>query len=184
QGLTTTPLQFYASANQIPYSGFWESGSHVGSVSLSLSQISDTMTALWSGKLNLQLESIHTLFLFGDTTAVDTVLTTDVIPYYSGLDSVAGVRFINLYSGSLPMSINIQGNPGTQTEFNNLGYKQITAFKSYNANSSVPGNYTFEIRDQTSDSVLTTYVWNYNFQKNNTIVISGPVSGGLNVRSE
>jgi hypothetical protein len=109
----------------------------------------------------------------GDTISVDTLFTTDVVPYYPPGDSVAGLRFINLTQNSLPMAVNIQGAPPSQTEFVNLGYKQVSAFKSYSANSGVPGYYTFEIRAQASDSLLLTYTWNYQVFKNQTIVIAG-----------
>lgn len=168
------PLQYFATANQVYYGNSWESGSYVDSVSLSLFQGTDTVTALWAGNLYLPQGSIHTLFLSGDTVSVDTLLTTDIIPYYSNSDSVAGVRFVNLSKGSLPMTVDLQGNPPTQFEFSNLGYRQISNFKQYNASSNAPqAGYTFEIRDQESGTLLTTISWSYLVFMNTTIVVDG-----------
>lgn len=176
-----TPLQYYATANSIPYGNSWESGSYVGSTNLSLSQSSDTSTSLWSGHLNLQSGYIYSLFIIGDTSNIDTLLITDNIPYYPASDSAIGIRFVNLVQNSYPMTVNIEGNMPDQIEFDNLGYKQISNFKRYSANSSIPGFYNFEIRDKNSDSLLITFSWFYSLQKSNTIVISGTPQFGLSV---
>jgi hypothetical protein len=173
KGQFTSTLQYYLTANQISSGSSYESGSYVGATWLSVSQISDTAVTLWSGELILPQGSIHSLFFCGDTTAIDTLLTTDLIPYYPNSDSVSGVRFVNLVKGSGPMSVDIQGNPPMQYEFSGLGYKQMSTFKAYNVSSGGPGSYTFEIRDQDTDSLLTTFAWRYTLEKSNTIVIEG-----------
>jgi hypothetical protein len=178
-GHSQEALQYYATANQIPFGSFWESGSYTGETVISISQTSDTMTTLWSGTFDLHIGSIHTLFLSGDTAKLDTLFTTDLIPYYPASDSVAGIRFVNLSRGSLAMTVNIAGNSGAQTEFSDLGYKLPSGFKTYNANSSGPGAYNFEIRDQASDSLLTTYSWTYTLEKSNTVIICGSENVGL-----
>jgi hypothetical protein len=167
-------LQYFATANQIFNGSSWESGSFVGSLSISLFQGTDTVNSLWSGTFNLAPGSIHTLFLSGDTVSVDTLFTTDLIPYYASIDSVAGVRFVNLSRGSLPISVDLQGSSPTQYEFSNLTYRQISGFKQYTAGSNAPpAGYTFEIRDQQSGNLLTTISWSYSLFKNNTIVVGG-----------
>lgn len=173
KGGFSAPLQYYSTANQVPYGGVWESGSYVDVLSLSLFQYPDSSVSLWSGTFSLLPGSIHTLFLSGDTSSVDTLFSTDLIPYYPVSDSVAGIRFVNLAKGSLPMSVNVQGNLPSQTEFSNLGYKQISSFKPYNANSNAPGQYTFEIRDLASGNLLYTYSWSYTLFRNNTAAIIG-----------
>jgi hypothetical protein len=181
-GKTPVPLTFYATAAKIRRGGSGEFGSYSGTLYLSLSQSTDTMTSIWNGSLSLPIGSIQTLFLAGDTTKVDTLLTTDAIPYYPSTDTSAGVRFVNLSTGSGPMSVNLQGNPGTQTEFSNLGYLQASVFKAYPAGDSVQNaGYNFEIRDQATDSVLTTYTWYCYLQKSMTIVLYGSESTGLNI---
>ena len=180
KGVIEATLQYFSTANEIPYMSFWQSGSYIGPTSLSLCQISDTLAFLWSGTLTLPVGSLHTLYLCGDTSHIDTAFEIDMIPYYPNSDSVAGVRFINLTSGSQPMSVNIQGNPPTQTEFSNLSYKQPANFKTYIANSNAPGFYNFEIRDIATDSLLTTYTWNYTLFENQTIVIAGSENSNSN----
>jgi hypothetical protein len=103
----------------------------------------------------------------------------DHIPSHT--DSSAGLRFIDLSPGSAAFSINLAGNSPSQTEFSNLGYKQISAFKSYPANSSIGGSYNFEIRTQENDSLITTFSWTYTLHRCHTIVLSGLVSNGLTV---
>lgn len=173
KGGFVAPLQYYATANQIVYGSFWESGSYVGVVPLSLFQYPDSSMILWQGSLSLEPGSIQTLYLSGDTSSVDTLLLADNIPYYPSNDSVAGVRIINLIWGAQPISVNLAGNLPAQTEFNGIGYRQISGFKQYNAGGSVTGSYSFEIRDQTSDSLLSTFQWSYTLFRNNTIVLMG-----------
>jgi hypothetical protein len=180
KGIPVEPLQYYSSANAISQGNDYESGSYIGLTNLSIAQITDTGVTLWNGEFDLQRGSIHSLFFCGDTSSIDTLLTTDAIPYYPYSDSMAGVRFVNLAQGSLPMSVNLQGNPPTQTEFTNVGYKLMSTFKTYSANSSAPGSYNFEIRDQASDSLLAVFSWSYTLEKNNTIYIMGSQGAGFN----
>ena len=127
---------------------------------------------LFNGTLNLASGGMFSFFLSGDTTKIDTLFVQDNIPYHP--DSTTGVRFVNLSAGSQPISVTLLGKDPTQTEFIGLGYRQISSFKSYTANSSVAGkNYTFVIRDQTTGDSLTQFTWNYPVFRNNTLVISG-----------
>jgi hypothetical protein len=172
---TTGAIQYFDNAQSISYGKAQLYSLLSGSNSFYIVQRTDTIEIspkfdMLSGMLNLTAGGIYSFFLAGDTSAVDTFFVQDYIPVYT--DSSVGVRFVNLSSGSGPMNINLQGNPATQTEFSNLGYKQISAFKPYSANSSAPGSYTFVIHDQVSgDSVV--YSWSYSLYKNNTIVIAG-----------
>ncbi len=178
---------YFSTTPQIGYGASQEYSLVSGNIPLVVYDIADTVNAVFRNTLSLKGNNIYSLFLAGVYSSnaqnkPDTVLNIDQIPYY-GNDSSAGVRFINLSPDSKPISINLAGNPGSQTEFSSLGYKQISAFKTYSAASGVGGSYNFEIRDQASDSLLTTYSWNYILQKNNTIVISGLESNGLNLFS-
>jgi hypothetical protein len=172
---TTQPVQYFASAQTVSYGNAQIYSPLNGPNILYIVQSTDTTEItpkfeMFSGTLTLTAGGIYSFFLTGDTSAVDTFFVQDHIPVYP--DSSAGVRFVNLSPGSGPMSINLQGNPITQTEFSNLGYKQISAFKAYSASSGAPGNYTFVVHDQASgDSVV--YSWSYSLYKNNTIVIAG-----------
>jgi hypothetical protein len=172
KGSPTSPLQYYASAAEIPYGTYWE-GSYIGKTTISLSQLSDTLLPLYTGNFNFFSGQVYSLFLSGDTTRIDTLFSVDQIPSYAPTDSVAGIRFTNLISQGLPITINLQGNLPSQTEFNPLPYESLSNFKQFPATETTPSAYTFEIRDQVSDSLLLTFTWNFAVFKNNTIVISG-----------
>ncbi len=173
---TTETIQYFGNAQMVSYGNAQLYSPLSGADSLYIVQITDTLEInpkfeMFSGTLNLAPGGIYSFFLAGDTSAVDTLIVQDHILAYT--DSSAGVRFVNLSPGSGPMSINLQGNPSTQTEFPSTpAYKQITSFKAYSASSSAPGSYTFVIHDQVSgDSVV--YSWSYSLYKNNTVVIAG-----------
>jgi hypothetical protein len=175
-GKETTSLQWYSTAAEVGHNSWSEFGSYSGIVDLAFSQTTDSLKVIWSGSVTLPIGSINSLFLSGDTTTVDTVTSVDNIPDFPQGDSLAGVRFANLSKGSLPMTVNIKGNPATQTEFSGLGYQQVSAFKSYSAVHSIGGSYSFEIRDQASGNLLATYTWRYTLEKCMTIVITGTSS--------
>lgn len=175
---TTDIIQYFSNTIWIYYGGYYggvQLYSPVGGSNLLyVVQLTDTVPTkekLFSGTLDLAAGSIYSFFLSGDTTKADTLLVQDHIPYYS--DSTVGVRFVNLSTGSQPISVNLVGNAASQTEFSGLGYRQISSFKSYPATLNVGGLYTFEVRDQASGNLLYTYTWSYTVFRNNTLVISG-----------
>jgi len=167
-------LQYFSTMQKINRYASFLFSPVAGPTSIQVVPSTDTMFNILNINLTLLSGNMYTLFLAGDSTKPDTVLTTDNIPYYPFSDSVAGIRFINLVPDSKPVLVNLQGNDPTKVdEFTNIAYKQITAFKQYAATSSSPTSYKFEIRDQTSDSLLYTYTWSYPVLKNQTIVIAG-----------
>ncbi|HTI11736.1 MAG TPA: DUF4397 domain-containing protein [Puia sp.] len=172
---TTDTIQYYSSAASIGYGSTLLYSPLSGSNIIYVVQKTDTAPSkekLFNGTLSLEAGGIYSFFLSGDTTKADTLLVQDHIPVYS--DSSAGVRFVNLSSGSQPFNVTLVGNDPSQTEFSGLGYRQISSFKSYIANSSVVGNrYTFVIRDQATGDSLMKFAWNYPRFKNNTLVIAG-----------
>ncbi|HWK07714.1 MAG TPA: DUF4397 domain-containing protein [Puia sp.] len=171
---TTDTILYFSGALTVGYASAQLYSPLSGPNLLYVVQNTDTAPSkekLFNGTLNLSAGAIYSFFLAGDTTKADTLLVQDHIPLYN--DSSAGVRFVNLSPGSQPINITLNGNPVSQTEFSGLGYKQISSFKTYAANSSVGGNYLFVIRDQATGDSLTSYPWYYSLYKNNTLVISG-----------
>lgn len=159
KGQAGSELVYYNSANQIAYgNGNWyESGSYSGITSLTISQIDDTTISIWKGVLNLPIGSIHSLFFIGDTTAVDTLFTSDIIPYFPPGDSVTGIRFVNLAQNAQPVLVTIQADTTHTPIANNIPYKSITAFQQIQADANALSNgYTFEFRDVATDSILAT----------------------------
>jgi len=141
-----------------------------GATSLLVVPSTDTGFKIFNGSLTLKSGDIFSFFLAGDTAHADTLLVKDNIPYYT--DSSTGVRFVNLSVGGKSLTINLDTDPANM-EFPVLGYKGITDFKKYSAAAGPGGAYNFEIRDQASGDLLTTYTWFFPMFKNNTIVISG-----------
>jgi hypothetical protein len=168
--ISDTIVPFYLNLAPISYQSFAEYGYPAGNVPLILVSAADTTQVLFQGKFNLQAGGTYSFYVVGKFKALDTLFMQDKIINYS--DSLAGVRFINLLPGSRSVSINLQSNLPTQTEFANLSYKQITPFETYPDTSCIT-SYNFEVRDQTSGNLLTTFSWNFTVHKNNTLVISG-----------
>ena len=80
---------------------------------------------------------------------------------------------MNLIEFSQPITINVQGNLPSQTEFSGVSYKTATNFKAYMTSSSLPGYYTFEIRDQATEGLLAVYQCYYTVFRSQTIVLTG-----------
>jgi hypothetical protein len=166
-----TPQSFYIYTSPVYYGNFAEYGSPAGKTPLLLISSSDTTHTLFKGSFNLKAGAFYSFYISGSQgKQLDTLLMEDNIVNHT--DSTAGVRFINFSPAKLPISINLEGNSPSQTEITNLVYKQISTFKTYTALNGVT-SYNFEIRDQASGDLLTTFTWNLTLFKNNTIVVSG-----------
>ena len=177
KGVPLEALQFYNTANSISLGSSYESGSYTGNTYLSISQITDTTFTLWTGEFDLPIGSIHTLFFCGDTTSVDTLFTTDIIPSYPFSDSVMGIRFVNLSKGSNPFSVNLEGN-SNGSEVTSMAYKGISGFKQYTNNSSTI-DYLFVIRDAATGDSLTQFDFSISGSGNNGYGLTDPNNGNL-----
>lgn len=94
------------------------------------------------------------LFLSGSSpSAVDAVLIKETYKNY--VDSLFGVRFINLSPGSSPISVNIEGG-SNGSEVQSLAYKAYGSFKQY-PGKKVNTSYTFEIRDAATGTLEESY---------------------------
>jgi hypothetical protein len=146
-------------------------------VSLTVVQSSDTADNLIDGTFSLGADKIYSLFVCGTVTPgghanADYLLLQDSIPYYPAADSVIGIRYIDLLSDGGNISVNQQGN-AVGSEVAGLPYKNSTGFKTYPATSNISG-YVFEIRDATSQTLLTTFTLSsFVLYKNITLVIAG-----------
>jgi hypothetical protein len=186
-----TKLSYYKLAQQIPaYSStapFFEFPSHIGTFPLSLSLFTDTLNTLFKGNVTMEPKSIHTLFLSGTLTTVDTAFTTDNIPAFAAADSLIGVRFINVSKGSNPLAVNIKG---VATPFlSNLTYKSVSGFVGYSAKKVVPAvtSYAFEIRDPSAaNKLIATYTLTpltTRLGKSITVALRG-IQGGTGVNAQ
>jgi hypothetical protein len=104
--------------------------------------------------LNFVAGGIYSLLITGaDTTNPDYLFVQDVLPVHT--DSTVGIRFVNLSTGSNPVSVDIKGQANGST-VSSLAYKSITSFTNFGATSSV-SSYIFEFRDAMSGELLANY---------------------------
>ena len=132
----------------------------------------DTLTLLYN-KTFKKIGDIYSLFLAGQSTAVDTILVKENIPYRA--DSTAGVRFINLSYNSTPVNVTLS-TTATVNEFSAVAYKGITDFKTYpalKANTS----YIFQVKDGSTNALLVSYTLTTPRFANCTLVLKGMVGG-------
>jgi hypothetical protein len=142
-------------------------------VPITIAPISDTAQPIYSGSLNFAKGAGYSLYLAGTAAAVDTILMLDAIPYYS--DSSCGVRFINLSYNSNSIIITQAVTP-TVDDFSSMSYKQISAFKTYNAGQA-NASYSFQVRDAATNTLLATYVLSTPYFHNVTLAWIGQTGG-------
>ena len=112
---------------------------------------------LFDLKLQLGKGTINTLFLTGTVAHPEYLISTAIPPLHQAADSTFGVRFINLSYQSRPVDVYVTTGTGEKAA-DGLAYKSITDYKRFKA-VAASGNYTFEFRDQQTQNVLATYVF-------------------------
>lgn len=167
---TADSTPFYLNQQPIYYGSSFEWGVPAGNTPISIVSSLDTSGHIYFDKKDLQPSGIYSIYLLNGSSKDNILILQDTIPTYK--DSTVGVRFINLVADSKPFSINLSVNPPNIAEFSNLQFEQITKFKSYSMASGVT-DYNFEIRDQASGDMITSFDWVPTLYKNNTIVITG-----------
>jgi len=139
---------------------------------------SDTNSRILSGNLNFVAGGIYSLFISGDVLHPDTMfIKENNLPYFT--DSATAFRFVNLAGGGKSLTINLLNDSGN-AQFPPLGYKQASDFKKY-PDFYNTDTYTFEVRDQASGTLLTTYTEYYVpylYFMYTTLVISGSTDAG------
>jgi hypothetical protein len=165
-----TAIPNYLYKQPISYGSWYEYGIPAGKLPIYIRTAIDTSNQASIGNFDLVAGGIYSLYYLGGASKGDFVFQQDTIPVFS--DSLSGIRFIILCSGVDKVSINLAGNSPDLVELNGLGYKQISAFKSYKVSSDVAA-YNFEIRDNGTKELLATFSWNCTLYKSNTIAICG-----------
>jgi hypothetical protein len=182
---TSQAIMWFSNANQVGYGYFFEYSPVAGSDTIFVVQSSDTVNfgpkasgLMFYGILPLKKGGIYSLFLCGaDTTSPDYLFTTDTLPVYSSADSVMGIRFVNLSTGSNPISVNLEGN-SNGSEVTSLSYKAVTPFKQY-ANNSTTQDYLFVFREAATGDSLTQFDFVLNGGGNYGFGLTDPVTGDL-----
>jgi len=142
-------------------------------VPLTIVATSDTTKPVYTGSLNLATGNTYSLFLAGQTGAVDTIMTRDVLPIFD--DSSCGIRFINLSYNSSPIVVTQSASP-TVNDFSSLAYKQYSSFKTYSAKSA-NSTYLFQVRDAIAGTLLGTYTLSTPYFHNVTLAWIGQTGG-------
>jgi hypothetical protein len=125
----------------------------------------------YTGNLSVNGTSNYSLFLTGvSQAAVDNVLIKETYAR-TYPDSVYGVRFIHLATGTNPISVDIAGNTNG-SEVSSLGYKAYSGFIKHPANNANQ-SYNFEFRDQASGTLLTSFTLTTPFFHNVTLAFAG-----------
>lgn len=136
-----------------------------------------------SVEADLQQSGIYSLFLFHEKSNAASVLAKESMPQINRRDSSTHLRFAN-FSETQSISVNIKGE--SEGSFvANLPFKSMSEFVELEANVSVQ-DYIFEIRDQATGNLLTSFTTtgvnpNNNFPgavnnwifKSNTLVFTG-----------
>ena len=135
-----------------------QSLAYTGEQQLAIYRYPDTTahsTPLYNLALDLTPGTIYTLFLTGTLTSPDTMFTIDTPPFHPISDSTLGIRFVNLSSGGVPVSVNIAGR-ANGSEVSGLSYKNITEFTKYSATAAV-SKYTFEFRNAATGVLISSF---------------------------
>lgn len=162
---TTQALESFANTFGVNFTFFGQYSAAPGSDTVYVVQDTDTLDVgqkvvgqMYHGILPLKKGGIYSLFLCGtDTTSPDYLFTTDTLPYHAPVDSTVGIRFVNLSTGSNPVSVTLEGSQNGP-EAASLPYKGITGFKNYLTNSTLTDQaYTFVFRDVGTGDSLTAF---------------------------
>lgn len=147
----------FKNAPNIAYGTSATLGSFTGSKTITVVSADDTTKMFFNRTIDLQ--SINSLYIAGQSPAIDTIFRTEKnFPYIQGAklnpDSSIYIRFINLSPNSTPLKVTISS--AATNEVDALSYKGISPFKKYSANSTVKTNYVFEVRDVATNTLRTT----------------------------
>ena len=143
----------YGTAAFIVPNNYKEFPGYTGDVRLALSQLSDTTGTVYNGSMNIAAGDTYTLFIAGSPAAPDSLFTTDQVPVIK--DTSFGIRFVNLLSGNIPVSVDVKGG---DTLNGNLAYKGIPPWQLMSAASVGSGYpaYTFEFRNAATSATLAS----------------------------
>jgi|GEM_PF-1981180 len=117
----------------------------------------DTLKSIFSERLKIEPTGIYTLFIMGKSDAYEALFVKEQSISYNLRDSTIAIRFINVSTSGQKINISRTISP-TIKETEGLGYKQLTEFRQYQLKKIVPmGSVTFEVRDASNNTLLTTY---------------------------
>lgn len=150
-------LTYYKTAKTIDSNSYFQFSGYFGKVPLSLVQYADTTREVLAYDVTIDRGSMQTLFLTGTLDKPEPILVKDEPQVYKRSDSLAGVRFVNLLTGSKAVNITLLDD--SSTVINSLNYKAVTGFMPFavKKNLSLARSYTFEFKDSLTGKVFAAY---------------------------
>ncbi|MBO9573130.1 MAG: hypothetical protein J7497_13145 [Chitinophagaceae bacterium] len=142
--------------------------------------VGDSLNPYFHANKTQQVEAneAFSLFLSGIPGAIESLWVKDNYPVHS--DSTFGVRFINLTANSIPVNITL-ATTSTINEFENIGYQQLTEYKTFFANNENQ-NLTFQVRSSADpNNILASLPVSTSAPrfKNITLVFRGDMTGAV-----
>ncbi|WP_285055497.1 hypothetical protein [Pedobacter ginsengisoli] len=150
------------------------------SVSFKVVNAADTTVKLYEQTISFN-SPLYTMYVIGQAPTFEAIVKeennfpfiafTDRIPVKA--DSVVNVRFINLSPNSVPLKVKIVTVTGNEVD--NLPYKEFGVWKKYTA-TAASTIYSFQLRDATSDVLITTFNFTANATnrfKNVSLIVKG-----------
>ncbi|WP_316833768.1 hypothetical protein [Pedobacter nutrimenti] len=126
---------------------------------------------------------VYSLFLGGTPDAVDGIfMKEENIPSHTA--DVFGARVINLVTGGVPISVNVQGS-ANGSFVSSLVYKAISTFKDVSS-VAAEGDKVFEFRNAATGDLITSFtVPGYDMPRfrNITLVFAGAVGAETVIRA-
>lgn len=167
----------YSKATDIAYSASALYGAYTGTNTINVVSSTDSTKSFFNRTVDLQ--TVSTLYITGQSPTIDTLFRTERnLPYLSGSvtnpDNSLYLRFVNLSPNSPALNINIK--TAITNEVTGLAYKGISSFKKYEALTTT-ANYVYEVRDATTNAILTTFTLTTSSNRYKTIslIIKGLV---------
>ena len=161
----------YSKATDLAFGTSGVYGAYLGSNTIKIVSSTDTTKIVFNRTIDLQ--PISTLYIAGQTPNIDTLFRVEKsLPFIpvslTNPDNSIYIRFVNLSPNSTPLNITIRS--AATNEVTALGYKGISDFKKYDAQSTTP-NYIFEVRDAATNTLRATLTLNTNNNRFKTIAL-------------
>ncbi|MET1055801.1 MAG: hypothetical protein ABWY16_10880 [Pedobacter sp.] len=165
----------YSKASDLGYGSSSVYGAFRGQNTVTVVSATDTTKTLFIRSVELQ--SINSLYIAGQSPTIDTIFRAEKnLPYIQSSvlspDSSVYIRFVNLSPNSTPLNITIRA--AASNEVSALAYKGISEFKKY-ASKTASTSYIFEVRDAATNTLRSTLTFNAttNRYKTLSLVIRG-----------
>jgi hypothetical protein len=176
-----TKLDYYKTAQQIAAYASVRYTGYVGDYNLGLYRLTDTTKVYYQYNLNLEQNSIKSLYLAGTVAEPESFITSEKIPIYKPDENTIGIRFVNLSKGS--GLVNVVLRTPSKILVTNIDYKGVTDFQS--VIPSVPvgtglANSIFDFKDAVTGVTIASYTFSYvattlqpYLNRNITVVLRG-----------